>query len=547
MNQNIYVTGHKHPDSDSICSAITYANLLNRCGKKAIACRQGPLNEETKFILKRFHQENPLLLTDARAMLKDIDLDSPTTILHSDTAHHAWHLMLRTQNRSLFVVDDDGNLCGICTTSNLASVRIHPEASIDALMATAGCANIARTIGGEVVSEPLNFHSSGIVHIITLENISDMEHSHFEHSIAVLSSGKEKQRILLEIGVSCMVLTCGVHADHEILSLAEKKNCAVIETPYDTMHTAKVITESYSVDKIMTPKEKIISFHDSEYVEDVAAKMGSSRVRSYPVLDDEGNVVGAVSRYHTRNYNRRRFALVDHSATNQSVNHISEGEIVSIIDHHHIGDIQTDRPIEYRNHRCGCTCTIIAGLYQEHGITPDSEMCGLMLSAILSDTLNLKSATTTDLDRRMVKKLAERAGITDVDAYAREMLGASVSLLDSTPHEILFRDLKSYQIGRYSFAIGQTNYSHMEDVQRILPEFRKNLEKEQAENKLDLLVMLFTDVMGQGSYFVYYGPLSYVISDVIETRFDEHSGFDPNVISRKQQLMPKLSSILKEM
>lgn len=547
MNQNIYVTGHKHPDSDSICSAITYAELLNRTGKTAVACRQGPLNEETKFILKRFHQENPLLLTDARTLLSDIDLDMPTTILHTDTVHHAWHLMLRTQNRSLFVVDDEGNLCGICTTSNLADVRIHPEANIEKLMATATCANIARTIGGSVVIEPPAFRTNGSVHIITLENISDIEHSHFENGIVILSSGKEKQMSLLDIGVKCLVLTCGVHADYDIVRTAQKKGCAIIETKYDTMHTAKVITESYSVDTIMTPKEKIISFQENEYVEDVAAKMGSSRVRSYPVLDEEGNVVGAVSRYHTRNYSRRKFALVDHSAVNQSVNHVSEAEIVSIVDHHHIGDIQTDRPIEYRNHRCGCTCTIISRLYEEAGIEPDPDMAGLMLSAILSDTLNLKSATVTDLDRETVAKLAEKAGIEDVNEYAREMLGASVSLLDSTPHEILYRDLKSYQIGRFSFAIGQTNFSHMEDVQRILPEFSKALEAEQAANRLDIMVMLFTDVMGKGSYFVFYGPLSYVLGDLLETKFDDHSGFDPNIISRKQQLMPKLSSILKEM
>ena len=297
MNQNIYVTGHKHPDSDSICSAITYTELLNRTGKTAVACRQGPLNEETKFILKRFHQENPLLLTDARTMLSDIDLDLPTTIMHHDTVHHAWHLMLRTQNRSLFVVDDDGNLCGICTTSNLSDVRIHPEASIDKLMATATCSNIARTIGGSVVIEPPQFRTNGNVHIITLETISDIEHSHFEGSIVILSSGNEKQMTLLKIGVRCLVLTCGVHADMNIIRKAQETGCAIIETPYDTMHTAKVITESYSVEQIMTPNERIISFQENEYVEDVAAKMGSSRVRSYPVLNDKGDVVGAVSRY----------------------------------------------------------------------------------------------------------------------------------------------------------------------------------------------------------------------------------------------------------
>ncbi len=542
MNDMIYVTGHKHPDSDSICAAITYAELLNKTGHKAIACRQGPLNEETKFILKKFHQENPLLLTDARAMLKDIELDKPTVIRHDETAHHAWHVMLQTQNRSLFVTDDEGNLCGVCTTSNLASVRIHPDADLDALIATASCSNIARTIGGEVVYEPEDFHTNGVIHIITLEGAEATSYS-LDGGITILSGNDEKCRMLIEEGTKCLVITCGMHINEETLRFAKENNCAVIETVNDTMHTARVITECYSVENIMT--KNIMTFRDDEYVEDVAAKMNNSRVRSYPVLDEDGNVVGAISRYHTRNYRKRQFALVDHSARNQTVNHIENADIIAIVDHHHIGDVQTNQPIEYRNHRCGCTCTIITKLYNENHILPNREMSGLLLSAILSDTLNLKSATTTDEDRVTVSWLAGRAGIDDVDAYAREMLGASVSLKDSTPHEILNRDLKTYEIGRYRFAIGQTNYSHMEEVQKILPAFKANLEKELSDHKLDLLVMLFTDVMGQGSLFVYYGPLSYVLTNIIETQFDEHSGFDPNIISRKQQLMPKLSEILK--
>lgn len=176
---------------------------------------------------------------------------------------------------------------------------------------------------------------------------------------------------------------------------------------------------------------------------------------------------------------------------------------------------------------------------------PDPDMSGLLLSAILSDTLNFKSATTTEMDRVAAKWLAERAGIEDIDAYAREMLGASVALTDSSMTEILNRDLKSYEVGSYRFAIGQTNYSRMEDVQKILPQFKETLRSEQEKLKLDLLVMLFTDVMGEGSLFVFYGPLSNVLYDMIETKFDEHSGFDPNIISRKQQMMPKLTELIK--
>jgi manganese-dependent inorganic pyrophosphatase len=544
MNNYIYVIGHKHPDSDSICAAITYTDLLNRLGKTAIACRQGPLNDETKFILKRFHQDNPLLLTDARAMLKDIQLDEPTFIHADETVHHAWHLMLQTQNRSLFVLNDKDELCGICTTSNLAKVRIHPDADLEQLMSTASLENIARTIGGSIVTRPEDFHCNGTVHIITLEG-KEMHTYNLDHGICVLSSDSDKQRMCIDAGARLLVITCGQFVDQGVVDYAKDKHCAIIKSDFDTMHTARTITESYSVEEVMT--KHIISYQDDEFVDDVAIKMNNSRVRSYPVKNAEGKIIGAVSRYHTRNYNRRKFALVDHSAVNQTINHIDQAEIIAIVDHHHIGDVQTDAPIEYRNHKCGCTCTIISQLYQENGLLPDKDMSGLLLSAILSDTLNLKSATTTDEDKLTVSWLAERAGITNTDNYAREMLGASVALTDSTPHDILTRDLKSYEIGKYRFAIGQTNYSHMEEVQKILPAFRENLKKEQADNKLDLMVMLFTDVMGAGSLFVYYGPLSYVLTDMIQTKFDDHSGYDQSIISRKQQLMPKLSEVLKNM
>lgn len=544
MNNTIYVTGHRHPDSDAICSAITYAELLNKTGKEAIACRQGPLNEETKFILKKFGLENPLLMTDARARIRDIDIDTPTTIHKDETVHHAWHVMLQTQNRSLEVLDDDGKLCGICTTSDLSRVRIHPDADLVDLMSTCTLDNIARTIGGEIVVGPLKFHTNGVVHIITLEE-HEMDIFSLEGGISIMSSGEDKQKAIIEKGCKCLIVTCGVKTTDAIQKLAEEKECAIIETNTDTMNTARVITESYSIEQIMT--KELITFNENEYVEDVAAKMNHSRVRSYPVLNDKGNVVGAISRYHTRNYPKLKVALVDHSAVNQTFNNIDQAEIVAIVDHHHIGNIQTQMPIEYRNHRCGCTCTIIAKLYKENGIIPDEVMAGLMMSAIISDTLNFKSATTKDEDIETVKALSKIAGIDDIESYAREMLGASVSLSDATPHEILNRDLKNYEIGKYRFAIGQTNYSSYDEVQKILPQFMENMEKEQAEDKLDILVMLFTDVMGKGSMFCYYGPLSYIVAGVIETTFDEHSGFDPDIISRKQQLMPKLSEVLGNM
>ena len=542
MNELIYVTGHRHPDSDSICAAITYTDLLKRCGQEAVACRQGPLNEETKFILKRFHQENPLLLTDARTMISDIDIDPPMKIRKDETVHHAWHEMLRTQNRSLFVVDENDKLVGICTTSNLSYVRLQPDGDLDSLIATAKLEDMAHTINGEVRFEPEHFHSNGHINIITVEHLQDDRYP-LKNGIVMMTTGEQKQKDAIDQGAACLIITCGEHLSETMLEYAKAHNCAVIESKIDTMHAARIISESYTVEHIMT-KEPMF-FRENEYINDVAARMQKNRVRSYPVLNDKDEIVGAISRYHTLNHNRRKFVLVDHSAMNQTISHVDEAEIIAIIDHHHIGGIQTDRPIMYRNVKCGCTCTIISTLYQENGLLPDADMSGLLLSAILSDTLNFKSLTTTESDRVAAAWLAKRAGIEDIDAYAREMLGASVSLRDSSMHDILNRDLKSYEVGNYRFAIGQTNYSRMEEVQKILPEFKETLKAEQEKLKLDLLVMLFTDVMGDGSLFVFYGPLSNVIHDMIETTFDDHSGFDSKIISRKQQMMPKLSALIK--
>ena len=543
MKDTIYVIGHKNPDSDSICSAITYTDLMNRTGHHAIACRQGPLNEETKFILKRFNQENPLLLKDARAMVKDITIDKPSVIAAGDTVHHAWHVMLQTKTRSLFVMDHE-QLAGVLTTSDLSRFRIAPEASLDSLMATATLDNIARTVGGTIAINVENFSTNGKVHIITLGDLATEQYG-TAGGISILSTNKFNQQKLIEGGAKLLVLTCGIKALDEIKELAVKYGCAIIETEHDTMHTARVITESYSVDQVMT--RNIFCFHDSDLVEDVHLKMLNDRVRAYPVLDDDGKVIGSISRYHTRKYDRRKFALVDHSSTLQTINNLDKAEVVAIVDHHNIGDVMTSSPIEYRNHVCGCTCTIITKLYKEAGLEPAPEMCGLLLSAIISDTLNFKSATTKQEDIETGKWLAAHAGIDDIDEYAREMLGASVALEDSTPEEIINRDLKVYEIGKHKIAIGQTNFSHMEVVQKILPAIKEEVKREQKSNGLELMVMLFTDVMGEGSVFVHYGPLCGIMEGVIQTSFDKHSGFDPAIISRKQQMVPILSNLISEL
>lgn len=544
MKDKLYVIGHKNPDSDSICSALAYAEMKRRLGENAIACRLGPLNEETKFILKKFGFENPLLMKDARSQLTDIDLDVPNFINENDSVNDAWKEITKSNHKSLCVINDDKKLVGVLTTSNLSSIRMQNKKEKEKLMATASLESIAKTVKGTIVNNPVSYSDNGKVYVVTLNESSDYEQD-FKGSICILSDGYVKQRQIVSVGAKCLVITCDQKVGPEVLQLAKVKDCGIITTKLDTMAVATVIQESFPIKNVMT--KDVIYFREDEYVEDVLSKMMQSRVRSYPVLDAEDNIVAAVSRFHMQNYKRKRFVLVDHSSQNQAIDNIMDASIEEIIDHHHIGDIQTEKPIYYRNMICGCTATIVSIIYQENGMLPDERHSGILLSAILSDTLHFKSATTKEIDILTANWLAKIAGIEDISAYATEMLSASVSLTDASPTEILNRDLKHYEMGKYKIAVGQTNYVNMADVQLILPEFKENMEKEQEDMKLDLLVMAFTHVLAEGSMLLFYGPLSYVMKDLVEVKFDEHSGYDKEIISRKQQLIPKLSNAIKNL
>lgn len=543
MSDDIYVVGHRNPDSDSICSAIAYANLKNICGEKAVACRLGPLNEETKFILKRFGLENPLLLKDARSQLSDIELDTPVLLNENATIKEAWDQMLSTGARSIFVLDDEGHLKGLVSTSNLSLVRLLSTEELNSMMAKTSLDQIARTIMGKIVTPARRMRNDGRVFVVTLKDSSTFGEG-FKDSICILSDSYRKQRQLVEEGACCLVITCGQEVPLEIRELAEAKGCGIICTKLDTMTAARFIMESIPLKLVMT--DNVMMFDKSEYVDDVAAKIAKHRVRTFPVMDN-GKVMGVLTRYNVSNYRRKKFVLVDHSAKNQAIPNIEKADICEIIDHHHIGNIETDHPIFYRNMCCGCTASIVSQLYQENGCLPDKQMSGILLSAILSDTVHFKSPTTTEFDKLTATWLAERAGIPNIAEYAEEMLGASVSLRDAEPVAILNRDLKMYEIDKYTIGIGQTNFQTLAQVQAILPEFRVMMENEQKARGVDLLVMVFTHVLAEGSMFVFYGPLSYVMADIIETKFDDNTGYDTQIISRKQQLMPRLSNILKNL
>lgn len=538
-NEAIFVIGHRNPDTDSICAALGYAALKRELGYNAQARRLGTLNEETKFVTKYFDVEAPLLMQDARTQLFDLNLDNPVLISQDTLVYEAWNKMSETQTRSLFVIDDNEQLCGVVSTSNLARMRWLANGELAELMKHTSLYALETTLQAKTLVHIDDFSCNGQVHVITMVN-DPGRHLILKNSICICSDNAQMLHHLIEQKVAAIIITLGVDVPREIIEYANENKVAIIASHLDSMQVAKLINEAIPVKYLMTPSP--IFYHDSDYVTDVMTKVTQSRYRSYPVVNDDNKVVGAISRFHLFGYNKKKFILVDHSSKLQTIKNIEDGEIVEIIDHHNIGNIETSKPIYYRNQKCGCTCTIVACLYQENRVTPTPQMAGMMMSAILSDTMNFQSKTTTPLDKEMCTWLAGIAHIDDIEAYAREMLYASISIRKAEPIEILKRDLKIYNFGRFNIGVGQTNYSNIEDIQSRFNDYKKVLDEQVEGMKLDLLVMMFTHVLADGTMFIYTGDLSYIMKDIIDTEFDEHSGYDRKIMSRKQQLIPSISS-----
>ena len=542
MNNTIYITGHKNPDTDSICSSMAYANLLQLQGKNAIACRLGPLNEESKFVTKYFNIEGPLLIKDARSQLRDIEIDEPIIINKDCIVKDAWNNILGSKNRSLMVTDNKGQLQGVISTSNLSMIRLLQEDELEDLMKQTTLENIAKSIDGTICYNPNEFNINGKITIIHNDNkLIDEE---LNNTIGLTVYDKQLQQQAIKHGVKCLIVANNVDIDNETILVAKNYNCAIIKTNNNIINTLKFIQESYPIHLLMT--KTLVTFKDDEYVNDALKKMSQSRFRSYPVLNDDGHIVGQVSRYHLAQYKKKQFILVDHSSINQCIDNIDQAQILEIIDHHHIGNIQTNYPVDYRNKICGCTGSIVNLLYKERGYTPDAKVAGLLLSAIISDTLFFKSKTTTQFDIDTANELAKLANV-DIDVYAKDLLGASADIKDADLSVILKRDLKEYEIGKYKVAVGQTNYKDVEDIQTIRDEFRVLLVEELNKKEYDLIIMMFTDVTANGTVFEFDGPLSHIMDNIISTMFNDKSGYDKEIISRKQQLIPKMGEIIREL
>lgn len=538
MTKPLYVVGHKNPDCDSICSAIAYANLKRQLGYNAIACRLSQCNSETKYILKRFGFDEPTLIHSAKCTLKEIEIDDALLVTKDVTMKEALDKILQRKNKGVFVVDEKQKLLGIVSISNLTSLWTANEKELISLMSKVKLHDVVKTLNAEILNDVDNFKTNGQVHLMaSLANNATI----YPNSIVIVGNSVEVQRFVID-SKAAMVIICGENwVDNVTLEKAKENNVVILHTPLSALACSQLIYQSPSIEDVMV--SNVIHFKSYETVEETSNRMAKTRFRTYPVVDESDRVIGAVSRYHLFNYEKKRYVLVDHNEYSQSVNDLEFGEVVEIVDHHRLGGIETVNPINISSKIVGCTCTIIAEMYKQNKVKITKELAGLLLGAIISDTLNLKSPTTTQLDKDMSKMLCDICEC-NMDELSKEMIINSDSILNKSHIELLYDDFKEFRIGESRIAIGQSQCKSYDEYMAIRNDFLTYLDETCITQNYDLILIMFTDPMGTGSYFLCTGKKAWVVKEGFkDVLVDE---FAPNVISRKKQVLPIIIDTLNK-
>lgn len=540
MSEAVYITGHKNPDTDSICSCIAYAELKQKQGVSAVPVRIGNINRETKFVLNYFGVPEPVFLETVKTQVSDLNLDRINPVSQDISIKTAWMVMKKNNRRILPVADENGKFLGLITLSDITKNYMDTLESNILSASKTPLRNITETLKGNLAAKMEKeccFTGKVVIAAMEPDNMAPFVGP---GDILLIGNRKDSQRKAVELGVSCLILTCGEKADGEILELAEQSGCVVMETNYDTFSAARLIYQSIPVGYIMTKKD-IVCFRPNDFIDAIREKMIQTRYRSYPVVDENGFVQGFLSRYHLLSSRKKQVILLDHNERMQTVDGIDEAEILEIIDHHRIGDIQTVKPIYFKNDMVGSTATLIASMYFENGIRPEKKTAGILYSAIVSDTLNFSSPTTTHLDRNTADKLAEYADI-DTENFASQMFQAGSVLNGMSSEEILNYDFKEYTLSGYKVGIGQVNSLDASETEQMRTPLLSYLGQVRRQKDYGLLLLMITDVIRKGSCVLYAGESALLTRAAFRgSESEEGSVFLDGVISRKKQVVPLIS------
>lgn len=546
MVKPINVIGHLNPDSDSICSAIAYAYLKSKLtGEQVVPRRCGKINQETKFVLDYFNVAAPEYIADVKARVGDmLNGEAPLAVLPSTTLREVGILTNNQNVKTLPIVDEANHLLGIITLGDLAHKYL-AELGLEHLGGLhLTIENMLRTLNGRlVVNHDLNQELSGNV-IIGAMNHATMEQFIKPGDVVILGDRESAQISALKAGASCIIITGGYTVSEAVRKEGLQAKATVITVPYDTFATARLINMSAPVETMMH-NTNLISFNVDDLVDDAKKVMLDTRFRNYPVVDDENRLMGVVSRYHLLALMRKRVILVDHNERSQAVPGLDQAEILEVIDHHRLGDIQTGEPIYFRNEPVGCTATIVAGMYLENGVEIPRDMAGIMLAAILSDTVIFKSPTCTDRDRVMAEKLALIAGV-NIEEFGHEMYRAGTSLVGRTSEEIIYEDFKEFKMGDLLLGIGQVETMDTDSLGQLTGGLLEEMEKIRAKRGYDLVLLMVTDILKEGTELLIAGTPTEAIEKAFGCQVADQKTYLPGVMSRKKQVVPPLTQYLSQ-
>ena len=531
----IYVTGHRNPDTDSIVSAMAYAQLRSALGDgNYVAARLGRVNDETQTVLDRFGFEPPTLIHNLRNQVSDLAYDTPPVLNKAVTVDHAWQMLHQDENTvALPVADDDGTLFGMLTTNIIAAhdMRsvLHPEISDIPVF------NLVSALDGSIVldgGEPACELSGRVVIALPANG---------EEAIplapeTVLICGNQPDVILqaLRAGVACVVL-CQAALPDEARDIPCRS--IVISTPHEPYRAARMIFQSAPVGRVCRTTN-LCAAKLSDYVDDVLKMAHDNKHRTFPVVDEDMKVVGTLSRIHLLKPRRKRVVLVDHNEVAQSVPGLEQAEILEIIDHHRLADVQTSNPIYVRNEPVGSTATIVAGMFMERGLMPTRAMAGLITCAILSDTLMFKSPTCTPRDIRMAERMAMIGGVS-IEELGHMIFSAS-GAENKTAEDILFQDYKEFMLTGHTLGMGQMVTLDSAHVLERQDELLAAMRKKRDERKYDMILFMITDMLREGSYLLFVGDED-VVAQAFNVRPEGSRAFLPGILSRKKQVIPALS------
>ena len=544
----VVVIGHRNPDTDSICSAIAYAELKNKTSSLVCEARRaGRMNQETEFVLKRFGVAPPRMCTDVNPKIRDVDYREMPGIPGSTSLRKAWEIMRDQKIDTLPITSADNELEGIITVKDIATANM--DVFDTGVLATSRTTykNILETLGGTMVVGNENaVCTTGHIKIGTATP-EMLENNVEKGDIVILTNRYESQLCAIEKEASLLIICNGAKVGRTIQRIAEETGVAIMTAPCDTYAAGKLMSQCAPISYYMT-RDDIMKFTLVTPVADVTRVMAKVRHRYFPILDEDGKYCGMVSRRNIIALRKRRIILVDHNEATQAVEGFDQAEILEIIDHHRIGSLETSGPVYFRNQPVGCTATIVTQMYDENGVTIPQKTAGLLLAAILSDTLVFRSPTCTPLDEALAKRLAKIAGV-DIDEFASEMFEAGEKLDGKTAEEVFLQDFKVFMCGDIRFGVAQGSYMTRKNLLAAEALLQPYLEEARNKQNVEDIYMLLTDVPKEESVVISDGRYaSEVLSDGFETQPAEDGSFTlPGVVSRKKQFIPALMTAYQEL